>query len=985
MCETPQRNLQQPLACDWTTSPRRRFYLDFPRLIRATSLAAAIAAAPLHGHRTTLTLHAAPPDKLPASDRHVNSRAGDSPAGSAPPHRGALSQDEIAQYRFQRDEDQNFDGFPDGWTRHHDRQHPAYLPIQVVPHDAQLKQTLQAFDLWILPFWQKLRQRWPQLPALPPAAADQLVNHYLRMELDGGAARIIGPVVAIDRSYRFQLRGHTMTESLRHNHARAELLFVDADGETLLGVPGPSLSGTRSWTAWETPLKAAPAGSVGVRVALRLEPSRQGPARDIHGAAGFDDLVVLSFPQVRLATDRRLGVYRESDEPLINLRVMGLRQRGVTARFSLLAPDGRQLQSTAVPITALVSELDRDESQQAETDEAQGQWQLPSLSPGFYTVRVKLDDSSQRGRPIETTLAVVADLGTVAKQSPFGWTLPQGLRGEEGRADSEVDLRRFPDWLSRVGVHQLKFPLWLDPEDRQSLASAAWLAERLNQANIRCIGVLADPPPRIQSLIDQRDQRQPLAANLFRDAATWQPLLEPVMTRLSIRVPTWQLGFDDDHSFLGRPELPTAIRDINRGLQGYGQPINVAIPWPWLEPLPKAVAAVVGATNRTNGEPLTAEELNAMLTGAAQRDVGNSETWVALNPLNRHLYDLDTRIRDLLIRMATIRSHQVSGAYVSDARAPEFDLLRPDWRPGALLVPWRTGTLLLGDLHRVGEIPLDNDVSNIVLASQKRMVVMLWSPQPTEETLYLGHQTRHLDAWGNQLPVEPVKRQNTPAHRLQVGPVPSFLVDVDPLITHLRMSARLQQTHLDSLLGQRQQVRLMISNPTESTLSGTATLREPADWIVESPPQVYDLQAGENKTLTFNVVLRNNARMGDIPLVFHFQLGHQDDGRFTLTRNIKVGPVGLDVETETRIVNRRALVRVTFRNTADDSRRYDCFLFPPGGGQYQRRQVTVPAGATVHRDFSWDNGDEMVGKTLLLRAIESQAGRILNRPITITP
>jgi len=564
-------------------------------------------------------------------------------------------------------------------------------------------------------------------------------------------------------------------------------------------------------------------------------------------------------------------------------------------------------------------------------------------------------------------------------RGPFGWTLPDGAEG---------DIRSVPQWLQVSGVHVVKYPFWIDQNDMASLDAAAWLTERLKEAEIRCIGLLAAPPPAVQAVLDERDRRQPLAANLFRSASVWQPLLEPIMTRLTIRVQTWQLGTDGDHSFIGRPELPEVIRGINRDLQGYGQPIGLAISWPWLESLPGAVSSVAGAVNRSTDVPLTAGELDAALRQVQQEAVASgkgSETWLTLNPLPKDQYDRDTRINDLFQRMGTVRGYPVTGAFITDPRDSKCGVLRSDWRPDEMFLPWRTASLLLGDTVRVGSIRMEGPGENMVFANRRRTMLMMWSPEPTVEDVYLGDGVRQIDAWGRESIPERSMSDGRVMHRLRLDRIPVFLVDVDPVVVALRMSAKLESGRLDSLLGRRQQVKLLISNPTAGQISGSVSLDAPADWLVESPPKSFDLAPGGTGSLTYDVVLRNSARIGETNLDFDFQLRSQPGQRFVVRQSMMVGPDGLDVEVMTKAIGKRLVVQISFRNHSDEDQDYDCLLFPPGGGQYQRRQISVPAGALVRRDFLWDDADSLIGKSMFLRAAQQDGGRVLNQSIPVTP
>lgn len=591
----------------------------------------------------------------------------------------------MAAYRFERSEDRNFDGFPDGWTRRRDSQHPPYLPVKIVAHNAQSLDMTRAIDRWMLGPWEKVRSQIGILPPLPPSASDWLIDRYLRIELDGGAVMMQSLTIPFDPNFRYQLTGRLFTEGLKHNHANVELVFLNAAGKVILSERSEAFSGTSGWMKLKTEMSASPTGAVGMAVRLNLTPQQWGKDRDIYGVAGFDDLVVMQVPRVRIETDNRLATYRPDSQVVIQMSVMGLKDISDTARFVVLDTDGREIARQELPFriagvktvgegesssnrnpadsavgyerleAAFLADqtspgIDPEATDSTKADsadvtkkslgkveiEALAQWKLPSLEPGFYTIRAGLIENGREWLRTETTFAILADLPIMATTGPFGWTLPNGIGNN--------DLKTIPQWLKDSGVFALKYPLWIAPDDRLAVDNAAWLTERLRESEIRCIGLLANPPPAIQTIIDERDKRQPVAANLFRDSQTWQPLLEPIMTRLTIRVPTWQLGFDGDHSFIGRPQLPEVIRAINRDLQGYGQPIGVAISWPWIDTLRPQVATVARAVNRSSDEPLTADELEAALQLAAVEPIAKSEpgkqrtrqeNWLTLNPLEK--------------------------------------------------------------------------------------------------------------------------------------------------------------------------------------------------------------------------------------------------------------------------------------------------------------------------------------------------------------
>ena len=926
----------------------------------------------------------------------------------------------VANWRFSRSNDMDFDGWPEGWQRQTDRDHPPYLPIKMVATDPDLLSLSQAADSRLLQKWKDLRADYSALPALPPSIGDLLAGRYLRIELDGGWAMIQSPSIKVDPLYRYRLELSAKVESLVHDHAYAELVFFDSKNKAIAAYDTNKLTGTRKWRRLRSELTAVPKEAVSMTVRLILRPMKATGVSDIRGAAGFDDIAILRLPQMTVSTDQRLGLYATNDRPAISVRVTGLEFQSAninflvrdkdrrivakhTSQFTAIAPAPDTLvnlpgltneqapNSPSAPqpsVTGLKSGREQQYRASRVKDtsipvaiDAVAKWQLPELPPGFYTIDCLLGNIEAPALTTETTFAILAKLPSVANDSPYGWTMPKSVA-------ADFDTKKIPDWLERLGVRVFKCPCWLEPNDKAQLETAAWLVGRLQEKNIRTIGVLDKPPPSVLAKIDERERRDPYAANLFRDPAVWQPLLEPIMTRLSLKVRTWQLGSDSDFSFLGRPKLKETVKDISRNLQGFGQPIGVAISWPWLEPLPPPSDQSWEAIQLSSSTTLAADELDSYLESMESAKGAlrpKTETWVTIDPLESSAYDRDVRIADLVMRMTAVRGHRVQATFVTDPASRTNGLLREDWRPGELLLPWRTTATLLADVTRLGTLSMPAGSENVVLANATRTLVVVWNPIQTTEKIYLGDSIRQFDVWGNAKTPKRMILDGKPVFEIDVGPVPTFLVDLDPILVAFRMSTRLGQEGIDSLLGRTQQVTIEFSNPTRESLNGEIRMNSLPDWKVDSRPQSFDLSPGRTATHSFDVSLRNSARIGEAQLEFDFLLRTQPQRRFSITRKLHVGPEGLDIDFNTRLVNDELVVFVTMTNRTSVESRYDCQIFPPGAREYQRQQITLPANATVKRVFPWPNGKDLIGQRMLFRANEQGGARMLNQVIELTP
>ncbi|MEM9645019.1 MAG: hypothetical protein AAF989_08490, partial [Planctomycetota bacterium] len=387
-------------------------------------------------------------------------------------------------------------------------------------------------------------------------------------------------------------------------------------------------------------------------------------------------------------------------------------------------------------------------------------WKPPKLQPGFYVVDAALQQDGQTSLASRTTLAVIEQLVDGPPQGPFGWTLrgfdlssldigmlgvgsassaagtdmpkapaeisgsrltssasksgaaqkklspPIGAKEEYARDAFDTGITESPgqfvEWLQSLGVAWVKVPAWLDPDDIIGAERMTILFRKLQDAGIQIVGLLDQPPSNRLDVYDLRGRDDRVAAQLFREEESWRKELEPVMSRLTLKCRVWQLGDDHDFSFLGRPGLKDSIRGISLGLQGFGQPIEVALSWPWLEPEMPSDEVSWQAICRSSEDPLNADELDAALGSSNTRSTLGPRTWLLVDPIDRDQYERDDRIRDLVLRMATIQKHRVEAAFVSDPMGKQSGLLRYDGRPGELLLPFRTTSRLLGSLRQVG-------------------------------------------------------------------------------------------------------------------------------------------------------------------------------------------------------------------------------------------------------------------------------------------
>ena len=903
---------------------------------------------------------------------------------------------------------------PVGWKRQRGRAYKTYVKIGMV-RDNNDSDELEEFVKWLdgkmVFVWQWVRDRRPwnahlsllnrhlgavwamlsdafhQQPyALPPSLADIFFNRYLRVNLNGSEALVSSPLLDADASHQYRF-GCRLRTNLQLDTARVEFVF----GKLILEKGGgkkpqevlkelavhstPRVGGKTPWTTFVLPLVRPPAETTHLIARLVVAGGEDGVG-DIPGVIGFDDIRIEEKPQLEITTNQPQGIYQAGETVLASASIAGHLPADINSvRFELYDIERQLIANTIMPIEREVVPSPSDVS--IRRSRTQLDWKIPNLQPGFYRMTVALEGSRDLQLNADTTVAVVQELGEFSR-GLFGWTLENGHQ--------EMAPGDFAAWLSQLGVTWVKYPCWLPVEDNKAaLDEVETVLTRLQDARIQTVGMIDQPPP--EQINKFSTPREMVAAEVFRDPETWQGLLEPLMRRFGLKVKTWQLGGERDFSFLGLSRLPEQVKEITKGLGGLGQPIDVTISWPWLERTAPADEASWKAVCRSSSPPLSAEELDAFLTRSdnsqAEAGLAGPRTWLLIDPLDAEVYDRQTRIRDMVLRMATARSHRVQAVFITAPHDPRHGLLRSDHRPAEMLLPWRTTSLLLGNLRAVGAMRLRSQSMNQVYINAKRAVVLMWADQATEELAYFGDGAKMVDVWGKVTPLQSLNVDGQVLQRVPIGPTPVFLIGCDPAVLAFRMSVELGDDRLDSPLGRKQTVSIAFANPMRESLIGEVRILPPQSWRVTPTKQPWKMLGGQDTSVSFDIVLSNTAIIGEYEIPIQFALDTNPPETVTVYRKVRVGPKGIEMKLETRLLpNGDLRVELVVINTTTEPHSYNCLLFPPAG-VFVQRQVVVPAGEEVHRRIDFRDGASMIGRRLRVRAVEQKQQRVMNYEVEI--
>jgi hypothetical protein len=824
---------------------------------------------------------------------------------------------------FETAADVNYDGWPDEWTRRRDRDYPQYLNAAIADDSQQ------------------------------PVAGS---NRCLRIDLDGGAAAVFTPPIPISPRFSYVLDGLLRTENLRHHVAFYSITFLDSDGKTLETRESPH---RRDAAQWENvrlgPIAATHEEARQALIGLHLVPDESG---DLKGSAMFDDVRLSRLPRLTLQSNSEHNVFTSRTEPQLTVRVSGTTQREPRVRFELFDVFDHPVADTE---QTLAGKTDSATS----TFTGAVTWQPPIGDEGFYRLRATLVGDHAALLERRTTLAVIRS-ETRVKNGEFGWTLPGGER--------PLALTPLADLLGRVGINWVKLPVWSSDRDTQWSDRIAKFAERLSRQQIELVGMLDQPPADARGQFSGTGHLP--VGMVFRDPQQWQPLVDPVMSQLSLKIRWWQLGGDDDTSFGELPDLEQKIMAIKEHLARFGQDIQLGVGWDWRKDTPRSKQPPWDFLSYTTAATPTIDELNSYLSAAGPAP---ARRWVVVRPLPRGKHTLETRARDLVERMLAAKIHNGDGAFVPDPFDDETGLMSPDGTPAELLLPWRTTALMIGGSQFIGSIELPQGSRNYVFARDGAAVMVVWNDRSVRETIFLGPNVRPIDVWGRE--TLPVATED--GHAIDVGTLPTFITGVNLPMARWQIELAFDNPNLASIFGREQTVMFRFANSFDQAASGTVVVHAPKVWDVYPKKHELRLAAGQSQESRMQVLLRLDADAGDQPVRLDFDVTADQHYKFSVYRRIHVGLEDVAVELHARLDERGSLVvEQHLTNKTDQFVSFNCYLFAPDRRR-QRVQVLHHGRGRRTDTYVYPDGAELAGQTLWLRAEEIGGERLLNYKIVV--
>lgn len=842
---------------------------------------------------------------------------------------------EIFACNFDASWDENFDEWPDQWTRRRGRNYPHYVEA-VIGED-------------------------------PTAEA----GRCLRIDLDGGAAVACSPPIPVDDRHSYVLEGRLKTEGLKHDRARFSLALLDDQRQRLEVYTSESVRHVEQWTKFRIgPISPSSRKACWAVIGLHLEPDDHA---DLTGSASFSDIWLGRLPRMGFELNSPYHLYFEGQPISATCTTSGFAEGNPTVTFLLENVLGNPIAEAQPPLEIEEQKFEEILPQPGDLDApprvGKATWQLPVTGSGFYRLWAALRSGETTVYRHCVTFAVIHP-ESVPVGGEFGWSLPRGAR--------PLDLPELGKLLPQAGVNWVKFPLWYDESLKDDdVARLVGFAERLSAQGIGLVGLLCEPPADLAKRYEARSLLT--AAEIFSpEPEVWYPSLELVMMRLATQVRWWQLGADQDTSYVGYPNLREKIGQVKSQLDRIGQDVNLGIGWGWMNQLPQAEDAPWRFLSLSSRPSLTALELEAYLKVTHRPKLNR---WVVLEPLAARQYPVEVRAADLLRRMVAAKIHGAEAVFIPDPFDPDSGLMNPDGTPGELLLPWRTTSLMLSGAEHLGSMQLPQGSPNHIFARDGTAAMLVWNYKPVTEVLYLGDNVRQVDLWSHSRIPEAIEDEQV----IEVGPLPVFVTGLNLEVTRWRQSLSFATDRVPSVFGGRHRNGVRVTNGFGTGIAGSMRLVGPEVWNLRPDSAEFRLAENEVFQMPLEMTLPYNATSGRHPVYADFEIQADRPYRFRVYRTIEVGMGDVYLQCTTRLNERGELeIEQWLVNETAEPVSFRCELFAPD----RRRMKTDAAALGQSRDvkvYHMCDGKELVGKTLWLRAEQIGGARVLNYRFRVAP
>jgi hypothetical protein len=813
-------------------------------------------------------------------------------------------------------------------------------------------------------------------------------KYSFRFDLNGGGLIYRYPPgqIPVHVGAHYRVDGFVQTTVLLNARACISAYFTDLDGHVLAKTARHSdlyaaAQADEPWKKLGVELSADDPSAAFLVLELQLlQPAQYAPGtlgqrtlfpQDIRGSAWFDDVTVSQVPEVTMSTDRPGNIFRRDDALRLQVVLNDRFTEDLTAQLVIRDATGKIAYQRS-------GALDIASAEQLGPGQKRTVLLLPDLRPGWYEAALVM---SSMGKFLGSQSL---DFILLPDNAPR--TVPDGRFGIIA-TDLPINAwDELPQILPLLSAGRVKLAVWSATGDVQQLEGDSFdrLLERLSALGITPTACLLDPPPTLAAKLGGGSWTKLLQSN----PEIWRPQLAYLIARHANHLDRWQLGADGTDAFVTDPKMHQVYSAVYREFAALMEKPDLAMPWPaWYDmagELPATVALSVSPSVLPHQLPLYIQDLHG-------REGHNLS--LSLELLDRERYGREAQIKDLAQRVVYALS---SGATRIDFPLP-FTVRRQPGpggvgehvvkQPRELLMVMRTLTNTLGGATFRGKVPIAEGVEAFVFDRDGQGVLVLWDRGNVGGmktlAINLGERPVAVDLWGNVTPLlRATGDKQSGKVTLTVGPMPTFLIDIDGAQAQLRASVAFDRPLLESSFEPHSR-HIRFFNPYRSVLSGNLKLKAPPGWTLNPPTFALNLNPGETFDREVTIAFPYNSFAGPKTIDCEFALQGEANSSFTVPATLNLGLSDVGMQTLALRDGKDVLVQQMISNYGEKPIDYTAFAIFPGQARQERFVTALAPGRTVMKRYRFPDATAPGEARVRVGVKELLGTRILNDEVPV--
>jgi hypothetical protein len=831
-----------------------------------------------------------------------------------------------------------------------------------------------------------LPMHWVKIsgPGLPHYVNGKLADdrahsgqYSFRIDLNGGSAiyRYDPTQIPVTTGGRYRVRVYCLTTVLPNARARLTAYFTDQDSNPLpASLQHSETFAAKSefdgWHALNVELSADDPKAAYLAVELELlQPILYAPnslgdrtilPQDIHGSAWFDDVSISQVPKVVISTANPGNIFRQGDPLQLQVDVHDLFTGDLSERMVVTNGDG-------TPVYQFSGTVPPDPGTQDNQEHAKLTLGLPQLSAGWYRASLVITSHGQDLGQQSIDMIVLADSGELEPPDPRFGVIATDVPLEA--------LNQLPSILTLLSAGRVKLAIWNEQNDMQQDQSVAFdsLVEDLQTQGITPTGCLIGLPPAVAQTIGGSSWLNLLTA----DPNAWQPQIAYLLARHANHLDQWQLGADGSETFASDPRMRQVYKMIYDQFSDLIHNPDLAMPWPAWSDLGGELPATLALSVPPEVLP---ERIGLYAHDILDRPEAAGHNLSLTLQLLDEKYDRQVRLRDLALRMIFALA---AGANRVDLPLPlnvQTDDQRTVAEPREEFLVERTLMRTLDSGVFKGRIPVADGVNAMLFDRDGQGVMALWTTgnQPQQIQLEFGSGAIKEDLWGNAIPL--VRLGNSV--RLEVGPLPCFLVGIDSTVAQLLASVGFDRPFMESSF-QDHQRQFQFQNFSQDTISGLLRIQAPTGWTISPVTFPFALQPGQKFDRPVTIEFPYNSVAGARTFQAQFVMDGANPLKFTAPVSMTLGLTDVGLQTLAWRHGHDLLVQELITNFGDQPINYDASASYPGQSRQDRLIAGLAPGASTAKLFRFKDVHFLPGVKARVELRESEGLRVLNDEVAV--